>query len=383
MGLVADHPTRAPTPTLTNGESTLREKLYTPDIDGETTQFSFFSAQKDVITRADSIQLLKSSSTAFETLMETGMHTGLWWLHVSTPSNEDIDALSRVLDIHPLTVEDIKIRELREKTELFGPYYFVSLRLPQWPKMAIGSRASSANIYGIVFREGIITFTYGINQHAAHVWSRIKKQQSQLSLTSDWICYALIDDIVDDFAPLINRVQTGVEMVEDGVSITRPGDIGLALQSIYKCRKEVTHIRQLLHDKTDVVRSFARHCGSLGSTPAEVTLYLSDIQDHVLTMMANLANAEQMLSRSQSKYLSQLSFDSTRMRNTIVGTLARLTGISAVIVMMQVITGLFSMNISIPGLGVAGLSCWFGILGLILGLILLFLVVARRIMRRQ
>ncbi|KAJ6157027.1 hypothetical protein N7497_005912 [Penicillium chrysogenum] len=322
--------------------------------------------------------------------METGIHTGLWWLHVSTPSNEDIDALSRVLDIHPLTVEDIKTRELREKTEPFGPYYFVSLRLPQWPKMAIGSRASSANIYGIVFREGIISFTYGNNQHAAHVWSRIKKQQSQLSLTSDWICYALMyepvttrDDIVDDFAPLINRVQTGVEMVEDGVSVTRPGDIGLALQSIYKYRKEVTHIRQLLHDKTDVIRSFARHCGSLGSTPADVTLYLSDIQDHVLTMMANLANAEQMLSRSQSKYLSQLSFDSTRMRNTIVGTLARLTGIGAVIVMMQVITGLFSMNISIPGLGVVGLSCWFGILGLILGLILLFLVVAKRIMRRQ
>ena len=124
--------------------------------------------------------------------METGMYTGVWWLHVSAPSNEDVDALSRVLDIHPLTVEDIKMRELREKTELFGPYYFVSLRLPQWPKMAIGSRASSANIYGIVFREGIISFTYGNNQHAAHVWGRIKKQQSQLPLTSDWICYALM-----------------------------------------------------------------------------------------------------------------------------------------------------------------------------------------------
>ncbi|CAG8122054.1 unnamed protein product [Penicillium nalgiovense] len=383
MGLVADHPIRAPTPTLTNGESTLQEKLSTPDIDGETTQFSFFSAQNDVITRADSIQMLKSSSAAFENFMETGMHTGLWWLHVSTPSNEDIDALSRVLDIHPLTVEDIKMRELREKTELFGPYYFVALRLPQSPKMAIGARASSANIYGIVFHEGIVSFTYGNNQHAAHVCSRIKKQPRQLSLTSDWICYALIDDIVDDFAPLINRVQTGVEMVEDGVSVTRPGDIGLALQSIYKYRKEVTHIRQLLHDKTDVIRSFARHCGSLGSTPAEVALYLSDIQDHVLTMMANLANAEQMLSRSQSKYLSQLSFDSTCMRNTIAGTLARLTGIGAFIVTMQAITGLFSMNVSVPGLDVAGLSWWFGILGLILGLVLLFLAIAKRIMRRQ
>jgi hypothetical protein len=36
-----------------------------------------------------------------------------------------LDALSRVLDIHPLTVEDIKTRELREKTEPFGPYYFI------------------------------------------------------------------------------------------------------------------------------------------------------------------------------------------------------------------------------------------------------------------
>ncbi|CAG8886450.1 unnamed protein product [Penicillium egyptiacum] len=382
MGLVTDPPIRAPTPTLNNGESTLREKLPMLDTDGGTTQFSFFSTQADVITHADSIQLLKSSSAAFESLIETGMHTGLWWLHVAAPSDEDIDTLSRMLDIHPLTVEDIKMRELREKTELFGPYYFVSLRLPHWPKMTIGSRASSANIYGIVFRGGVMSFTYGNNQHAAHVWSRIKKQQSQLSLTSDWICYALIDDIVDDFAPLINRVQTGVEMIEDGVSVTRPGDIGLALQSIHRYRKEVTHIRQLLHDKTDVIRSFARHCGSLGSTPAEVPLYLSDIQDHVLTMMANLTNAEQMLSRSQSKYLGQLSFDSTCMRNQIVGTLCRLTGIGAIIVTMQAITGLFSMNISIPGLGVAGLSWWFGILGLILGLILLFLVVAKRIMRR-
>lgn len=183
---------------------------------------------------------------------------------------------------------------------------------------------------------------------------------------------------MDGFAPLIDCVQTSVEVIEDGVSVTRPEDIGLALQSIYKYRKEVTRIRQHLHDKIDVIRCFARHCGSLGSTPAEVTLYLSDIQDHVLTMMANLTIAEQMLSRSQSKYLGQLSWDSTCMRNQIADALSRLTVIGAIVVTMQVITGLFGMNVKVPGLDVAGLSWWFGILGFILGLILLLFVIARR-----
>jgi magnesium transporter len=186
------------------------------------------------------------------------------------------------------------------------------------------------------------------------------------------------DDIVDGFAPLIDRIQTGVEIIEDGVSVTRPEDIGLALRSIYNYRKDVTHIRQHLHEKTDVVRCFARHCGSLGSTPGEVALYLGDIQDHVLTMIANLNIAEQMLSRSQSKYLAQLSFDSTCTRNQIVDALSRLTVIGAIVVTMQVITGLFGMNVEVPGLHVASLAWWFGILGLILGLILLLLVIARR-----
>jgi magnesium transporter len=95
-------------------------------------------------------------------------------------------------------------------------------------------------------------------------------------------------------------------------------------------------------------------------------------------MIANLNIAEQMLSRSQSKYLAQLSFDSTCTRNQIVHALSRLTVIGAIVVTMQVITGLFGMNVDVPGLHVASLAWWFGILGLILGLILLLLVIARR-----
>lgn len=209
MRPVADLFSRALRASLDNGEPAFQEKRPLLDTTGEsreTTQYSFFSIGLNEIARAPSIQLLKSSCPSFEILMETGMHSGLWWLHVTSPSDEDITTLSRMLDIHPLTIEDIKMCELCEKIELFGPYYFVSLRPPQQPEIAIDTRASSANIYVTVFRESVISFSYNDSPHPAHVWSRIKERQSHLALTSDWICYALIDDIVDGFAPLIDRV---------------------------------------------------------------------------------------------------------------------------------------------------------------------------------
>jgi magnesium transporter len=169
--------------------------------------------------------------------------------------------------------------------------------------------------------------------------------------------------------------------MEDSVSITRPDDIGLALQQIYRCRKEVLHIRQLLNDKTDVIRCFARHCDAFGASPSQVGLYLSDIQDHVLTMMANLDAAEQMLSRGQSKYLSQLSFDSTRMRNQISHALSRLTVIAGIVVPLQFVTGLFGMNVTVPAQAdkADSLTAWFSILGVLVALVVVFFVVARRL----
>lgn len=84
--------------------------------------------------------------------METGEHSGIWWLHVASPADDDIDSLSRLLDVHPLTTEDIKMRELREKVDLFKNYYFISLRPPLQLESAIGDRASSSNVYLLTCR---------------------------------------------------------------------------------------------------------------------------------------------------------------------------------------------------------------------------------------
>ncbi|KAL4912684.1 hypothetical protein BDW62DRAFT_194065 [Aspergillus aurantiobrunneus] len=367
-------PWRVTPSTAKDPRTILDEKDPVPS---EPTQLTFFSSQLDSCLQAPSLDALKALYEPLSPLLEDGTYGGLWWLDVTAPSEDDIETLSRIFNLHPLTTEDIKIRENREKIEAFGPYYFLSLRPARQVDTHEGARTSAVNVYAVVFRDGVLSFSMGSNPHVGHVRSRIKEHQSHLYLTSDWICYALIDDIVDGFAPFISQVESGVDTVEDSVSITRPDDIGLALQQIYRCRKEVLHIRQLLNDKTDVIRCFARHCDAFGASSSQVTLYLSDIQDHVLTMMGNLDAAEQMLSRGQSKYLSQLSFDSTRMRNQISHALSRLTVIAGIVVPLQFVTGLFGMNVTVPAQESDTLTAWFSILGILLGLVVIFLTVAR------
>lgn len=192
MGPMDEFRFRPPILATSNENIAVNEKLPLRDSTIGDTRYSFFSAWLNEVVHADSILSLQSWCDPFNRLMETGMHSGLWWLHVTSPSNEDIEMLSRLLDIHPLTTEDIKMREVREKIELFGPYYFVSLRPPREADAAPGVREPSANFYGVVFHDSILSFTFDNTPHPAHVWNRIKEHQSHLSLTSDWICYALM-----------------------------------------------------------------------------------------------------------------------------------------------------------------------------------------------
>lgn len=158
--------------------------------------FSFFSPALEYAVHAPDLNSLVNSHQEVRELMETGEQEDVWWLDVTAPSTDDIEWLSRVFAIHPLTTEDIGIQETREKIELFGHYYFVSLRSSH-PYRKDGARSgapgsSILNQYALVFRSGLLSVTFAPNPHAGNVRSRIMEHKSHLALTSDWICYALM-----------------------------------------------------------------------------------------------------------------------------------------------------------------------------------------------
>jgi magnesium transporter len=95
-------------------------------------------------------------------------------------------------------------------------------------------------------------------------------------------------------------------------------------------------------------------------------------------MTQNLSTFEKILSRSHGNYLAYLSVDSMQANNRINSLLGKLTLFTVIIVPMNVVTGLWGMNVPVPGRETDGLAWFFGILGAILAWgVLLFLLMWR------
>jgi magnesium transporter len=117
---------------------------------------------------------------------------GVWWLNINSSTKEEVQGICKAFGIHPLTIEDIITQEAREKIELFPSYYFACFRSFNVVQEPEGKEYEPCNIYVIVFREGTLSFSFAPNSHASQVRKRITALKDYVSLSSDWICYALM-----------------------------------------------------------------------------------------------------------------------------------------------------------------------------------------------
>ncbi|KAI4133504.1 MAG: hypothetical protein LQ347_002169 [Umbilicaria vellea] len=347
----------------------------------EPNRYSFFSSELDQTVHAAELGHLLMPGQTFRDLFELPPDSGVWWLDVFNPGEDEVEALAKAFSIHPLTREDITTQEAREKVELFKQYYFVCFRSFSQMDKTSENYLEPLHVYMVVFRGGIVTFTFNPSPHAANVRKRIGRLRDYMSLTADWICYAMIDNIVDTFGPVITSIELETDQIEDQVFVARAEDFSSLLRQIGECRKKVMSLMRLLGGKADVIKGFAKRCNTnYKVTPrGEIGLYLGDIQDHVVTMMSNLGHFEKMLSRSHSNYLAQLSVDNIAQGNQANRVLSKITLIATILVPLNLITGLFGMNVPVPGKDSTGLGWFIGILSAIGLFIVMFLTIARRL----
>ncbi|KAI1338065.1 magnesium transporter ALR2 [Xylariaceae sp. FL0016] len=308
---------------------------------------------------------------------------GVWWLNVNCPREEEVRALCKAFGVHPLTIEDVTTQEAREKIEIFPSYYFASFRSFNVIQEEDGPDYEPFNLYVIVFREGTLSFSYQPNPHDSHVRKRISSLKEYVSLSSDWICYALIDNIVDSFAPAIHRIELLTEGIEDSVFQARSEDMHMFLRKLGGVRKNTLGLMRVLGGKADVLKGFTKRCNeNYKVTPRmDIGMYLGDIQDHVVTMMTNLTHFEKILSRAHSNYLAQLTIDSITQGTETNAGLSKITFIATVIVPLNIVTGLFGMNVKVPFIAEESdnLNAFFGILGCLMMFVIVGVIGAKRL----
>ncbi|KAL6926796.1 hypothetical protein ACO0SA_004902 [Hanseniaspora valbyensis] len=333
-------------------------------------RFSLFHSQTDTTIHAPIIPslLIRSEYDNFGELMKND-----WWLHSTSPTDEELKKICRNFKIHPLTIEDIRLQEIREKVNFFPNYYFISY--PTFKNLEI------IPVYIIVFHNGsgILTFQYG-DEEVAHfrtVRKRVRQLREVLRVNADWLSYAVIDDITDSFQPAITDLELEADVIEDSVFIARDLNFKEMLQRIGESRRKTMTLMRLLAGKNDVIKMFMKRFNSTTTQNnqtdyrTDISLYLGDIQDHILTMHSNLLSYEKIFSRSHSNYLAQLQVESFNANNRSSEILSRVTLIGTMLLPMNVIPSLFGMNVKIPGLGLSNYG-WF--IGIVLFLVLLCIV---------
>ena len=307
-----------------------------------------------------------------------------FWLDVLSPTETEMRVISKTFGIHPLTAEDILVQEAREKVELFRNYYFVNYRTFEQDTSS-DDYLEPVNMYVVVFREGVISFHFSMTPHPANVRRRIRQLKEYVIMSSDWISYALIDDITDVFAPLIQSIEDEVDGIDDAILKLHSGgkeeqnekakasktddgksdsgdhaSTGNMLRRVGEGRKKVMLLYRLLGNKADVIKGFAKRCNERWEIAprSDIGLYLGDIQDHILTMTSNLAHYETLLSRAHSNYLAQINIRMNERQEQTADVLGKLTVLGTIVLPMNIVTGMWGMNVKVPGQDIDDLV-WF------------------------
>jgi magnesium transporter len=188
------------------------------------------------------------------------------------------------------------------------------------------------------------------------------------------------DDIVDSFFPIIHRIETEVDAIEDSVFMIREDDSKDFLRRTGRTRRNIIALMRLISGKADILKGFTKRCNeNYKVTPRmDIGLYLGDIQDHVITMMTNLGHFEKMLSRAHSNYLAQLSINNISQGTETNRTLSKITFLATLLVPLNLISGTFGMNVQVPFQDVESLAPFFGIIGTMITICIICILVARR-----
>lgn len=358
------------------------------------TRFSFFSSEREETLHAADIPSLVLPGQSFKELFEP--EDSIWWLDCSCPTDNEMKMLAKAFSIHPLTAEDIRMQETREKVELFKSYYFVSFHTFETDSES-EDFLEPINVYIVVFSSGILTFHFSPIVNPANVRRRVRQLRDYLEVSADWLCYAMIDDITDGFAPIIQSIEYEADAIEDSVFLSRDNDFGTMLRKIGESRRKVMTLMRLLQGKADVIKMFAKRCQDeealsrkvneekgvkLSAQPrSDIALFLGDIQDHIITMFQSLLSYEKIFSRSHANYLAQLQVESFYTNVQVTDLLSKVTILGTVLLPMNFVTGLFGMNVKVPGEGGSNYGWFGGIIGFMVCMIALCFGIATMYLR--
>ena len=251
------------------------------------------------------------------------------WIGLLEP---DYDLLGRVqaqLGLHYLAIEDAGKAHQHPKIEQYGEALFIVARTAQ----IVQDKVAFGETHLFVGRGYVVSVRHGASTSYGAVRERCEACPTTLSHGEDYILYAILDFIVDNYAPVVETIKQEVDAIEDRVFTAPLATI--EVQRLYTLRRELLQLRNAVTPLAEVCRRL-EHAEVMPIDQSMQPLF-RDVGDHV-----NRVKEEVDALREVLAFTFEASLMVGQAQQTAITR--RLAAWAAILAVPTAIAGIYGMN---------------------------------------
>lgn len=254
------------------------------------------------------------------------------WINIDGLRKADVEAICAHFDIHPLVIEDILSINQRPKLDEAKNSIFCLLNMLYYNEEKHAVEQEQISI--ILAKDVVISFQEDAHRDVFNsLREKLKIPNSKIrQRTADYLCYSLLDLIVDHYFVIMEKLGDRIEEVEDEVV---KGNSPRALAHITQLRKELIVLKRNFSPVREVVNGFLRSESEL--LEDRHTKYYKDVYDHIVQASELSENYRDVIVSLQDLHINNVNLK----MNEVMKVMAIVTCLLAP---PTVIGGIFGMN---------------------------------------
>jgi magnesium transporter len=261
------------------------------------------------------------------------------WIGLYEPSEDEFDSVRREFNLHELAVEDAIKAHQRPKLEVFEDEHSLFIVLKTARYVEGGPAVETGEIQVFLGDGFIVTVRHGETK-LHDVRLQLEKRPELLRLGPGAALHAIIDRVVDDYAPVVGALDRDIRQLEAEVFSDRRTD---STQRIYSLKREVLELYDAVAPLNEPLDRLERFDFPL--IPKELRPYFRDVRDHVIRYVREVDAFRELLTSILAANLTQAS---VRQNEDV----RRISAWAAIVAVPTLITGIYGMNFEhMPELG--------------------------------
>ncbi|NBM18773.1 magnesium and cobalt transport protein CorA [Streptomyces sp. GC420] len=211
------------------------------------------------------------------------------WIGLYRPTEAELLSLAEEFDLHKLAVEDALEAHQRPKLERYGATLFVVLRAARY--LDAPEEVDFGELHVFVGPDFVITVRHAAAPDLSVVRRRMEESPELLRLGPEAVLYAILDAVVDGYAPVVEGVQNDIDEIETEVF---RGDPEVS-RRIYELSREMVEFQRATRPLVGMLHGLMAGFPKYG-TDEELQRYLRDVADHVTHTSERVDGFRQALS---------------------------------------------------------------------------------------